>query len=296
MKIWISKNSEVPVWEQICTQMTLGITSGDLAIGSKLPSTQEIARRYRIHANTVSNAYQKLARNGWIEFKKGSGFFVREIAESKTVESESLEALFSEFLDAARESGFSKQQIREQLQRWLSRKSPERIVLIEPDKDFRDILVDEISRVCEIDVIGVDPKEFEARYADSNSIFVGMSDEKAKLQNAVSPDKALVFLNSNSIADSLVGKKRPSPEDLIAVVSCWDQFLIFAKTILLAAEIDPESLIFRSTRELNWQKGLDSAALIICDSLTEKTLVNFENVSVFPLIAEESLKSLQKYT
>ena len=30
MKIWLTKNSEIPVREQIIAQITLGITSGDL--------------------------------------------------------------------------------------------------------------------------------------------------------------------------------------------------------------------------------------------------------------------------
>src|SRR5688500_12845828 len=60
MKIWIAKNSEVPVREQLITQITLAVAAGDLEIGEKLPSTREIARRCGLHANTVSSAYQKL--------------------------------------------------------------------------------------------------------------------------------------------------------------------------------------------------------------------------------------------
>ena len=71
MKIWLSKNSEVPVREQIITQITLGIASGDLVVGTRLPSTSEIARRYKIHSNTVSNAYQILAEQLKAQFGIG---------------------------------------------------------------------------------------------------------------------------------------------------------------------------------------------------------------------------------
>ncbi|HKG78053.1 MAG TPA: GntR family transcriptional regulator, partial [Pyrinomonadaceae bacterium] len=64
MRIWISKNSEVPIREQLVTQIVLGIVSNDLKVAERLPSTRELARRYDIHANTVSAAYRELARRG----------------------------------------------------------------------------------------------------------------------------------------------------------------------------------------------------------------------------------------
>jgi DNA-binding transcriptional regulator YhcF (GntR family) len=295
MKIWLSKNSEVPVREQICTQITLGITSGDLPVGEKLPSTQEIARRFKIHSNTVSNAYQKLAEDGWIEFKQGSGFFVCELFPKGQNENESLDALFTDFLEIARGKGYSNAQIEKRVQIWLKSKPPEFVVLVEPDAGFREILVDEISNVSELNVIGVSFEEFESEHGNSNAIFAAMSDEKVNLQNAIPTGKICVFLNSNSVAGSMTGQERPAKEDLIAVVSGWERFLHLSKTMLLAAEIDSESLIVRSTAEPDWRKGLDNAAMIICDSLTSKSFQNNEKVRVFPLIAQESLENLQKY-
>lgn len=295
MKIWLSKNSEVPVREQIYTQITLGITSGDLPLGEKLPSTQEIARRYKIHSNTVSNAYQKLAEGGWIQFKKGSGFFVCEIPSKNVDKDGGLDALFTDFVESARANGFSNSEIERRIQTWLSIKPPECIVVIEPDIGFREILVDEISNVLAIKVLGAGFEEFQSEYRDSNAIFTAMNDEKLKLQNVIKADQTCVFLNSNSVAGSLTGQERPAAEDLIAIVSGWEMFLVMAKTILLAADIDPESLIIRSTAQPDWQKGLGSASMIICDSLTAKQFSSGENARVFPLIAQESLKTLQNY-
>ena len=53
MKLWLSKNSAVPIQQQLKIQLMLGITSGDLPTGDKLPSTAGIARRFHVHANTV---------------------------------------------------------------------------------------------------------------------------------------------------------------------------------------------------------------------------------------------------
>jgi len=95
-----------------------------------------------------------------------------------------------------------------------------------------------------------------------------------------------------SAAASMTGETRPTPDDLIAVVSGWENFLILAKTMLVAVKIEPESLIIRSTREENWRKGLNAASMIICDSLTAKNLSDFQNVRIFRLIAEESLSEI----
>ena len=83
MRLWLSKNSEVPIREQLVTQIVLGIVSNDLKISERLPSTRDLARRYDIHANTVSAAYRELARRGWVQFRKGSGVYVLARTDDK---------------------------------------------------------------------------------------------------------------------------------------------------------------------------------------------------------------------
>ena len=84
MKLWISKNSEVPVHDQLTAQITLGIASKDLVPGERLPSTRELARRFRIHQNTVSTAYRKLTEQGLVTLRKGSGVYVANSAGPDT--------------------------------------------------------------------------------------------------------------------------------------------------------------------------------------------------------------------
>ncbi|MCA1589524.1 MAG: GntR family transcriptional regulator [Acidobacteria bacterium] len=56
MRLWISKNNRVSIKDQLTRQIILAITSGDVAAGDKLPSIRELARRYKIHANTAAAA------------------------------------------------------------------------------------------------------------------------------------------------------------------------------------------------------------------------------------------------
>src|SRR5438132_14283555 len=78
MQLWFARDSEVSIREQLVTQFILGILSDDLAPGQRLPSTRELARRFRLHPNTVSAGYRQLKREGWVEFRHGSGVYVLE--------------------------------------------------------------------------------------------------------------------------------------------------------------------------------------------------------------------------
>jgi GntR family transcriptional regulator len=63
--------------EQLVTQVVLGILSDDLKFGQWLPSTRDLARRFHLHPNTISAGYRQLERDRWVEFRRGSGVYVR---------------------------------------------------------------------------------------------------------------------------------------------------------------------------------------------------------------------------
>jgi len=290
MKIWLSKNSEVPVREQIITQITLGIASGDLAVGTRLPSTSEIARRYKIHSNTVSNAYQILAEQGWLEFRRGSGFYVRET--NRENHANSLDRLIAGFVQEAQAAGFSIEDIKKRLTHFFASHHSNRLFVIENDLGLREILVEEIRAATRLTVVGAEFNDFDNILQTRGAKFAAMFDEKAKISARLPAEKSCFFLKTNSPAATMTGETRPDAGDLIAVVSGWANFLTLAKIMLVAARIEPESLIIRSTREENWRKGLQAASMIICDSLTAKNLSGLKNIRVFRLIAEESLNEL----
>jgi DNA-binding transcriptional regulator YhcF (GntR family) len=292
MKIWLSKSSGIPIREQITTQIILGVASGDLRGGEKLPATRQIARRCGVHANTVAAAYRELAAQGWLEFRKGSGFYVRS-AENRNVEN-SLDRLIVEFYQKARSEGFSAAEIKDKLMSFFARRTPDKILLIESDTDFRAILAEEIRQATGLEIAETSFEDFQKNDQNGEYVFAAMFDEKPKLEPLLPPDGRCVFLKARSVAGSMTGRKRPSAEDLIAVVSGWEKFLLMAKTMLVAAQIDAESLIVRHTREADWQNGLQQASMIICDALTAARFPAPDNLLPFRLIADESLERLRQ--
>jgi GntR family transcriptional regulator len=294
MKIWLSKNSEIPVREQLITQIALGIASGDLEKGERLPSTREIARRFQVHANTVSSAYQKLVERGFIRFKKGSGFFVSENKQTNLDDEFKFDALVSQFFKTAQTLGFSTAEIKAHLEKWFSIQPPDCFCVVESDENFRAILVEEIKQATNFKVVGTCFEEFQTKGQNSNRIFAAMIDEKPKIESVLPADKTRVYLKARSVSDSLAGETRPSANDLIAVVSGWEKFLIWSKTILVAANLEADSIILRSTFEKDWQKGLQNASLIICDSLAAKKFPADARVRIFRAIADDSIRDLQE--
>ena len=294
MKLWLSKNSEVPIREQLTTQISLGIISGDLEFGEKLPSTRELARRFKIHSNTISHAYQKLSEDGWIEFKQGSGFYVCEVAPKDFEGETGLDGLIAEFFKKANEQGFSKKEIKSRLQKWFSAQPPEHLLVIETNENLREILIEEISRTTSFEVVGTSVEEFEKKHKNANAICVAMSNEEPKLQGILPDGKTCIYLKARSVSGSMTGEERPSAEDLIAIVSGWDKFLVLAKTVLVAAEIESDSLLIRSTNEKNWKKGLNNAAMIICDALTANHFSDDKRTRPFHLIGDDSLQELKE--
>ncbi len=294
MKIWLSKNSEIPVREQLVAQISLGIVSGDLPFGERLPSTRELGRRFQIHANTVSSAYKKLVEQNLIEFRRGSGFYVFDAEAENAGGKPNLDALAAEFFRAAQALGFSRDEIFETLQKRLENQSPEQILVVEPDEDLRRILVEEIQAETNSNVTGASYEEFQAKSgASANIIIAAMADEKPKIEALEISAARRVYLTARSVSGSMHGETRPQKDDLIAVVSAWENFLLLAKTVLVAADIDADSILTRATKQNDWRKGLESASLVICDAVTAKKFGDADKrVRSFRLIADGSLAEL----
>ena len=291
MRLWISKNSEVPIREQLVTQIVLGIVSNDLKVAERLPSTRDLARRYDIHANTVSSAYRELARRDWVEFRKGSGVYVRARNDETLEDGLALDQVIARFFRNLREEGYSLAEIQAGVQRSFSMQRPDHFLLLEQDPELREILVAEISMATKVKVKGTDPAEFAAALTGAAPLVLyGRMDA-----DLVQPKMEVLVLHSASVVERMRGQTRPSADALVAIVSRWPEFLKWARTMLVAAGLDADALSFRDARERNWEKGLRSAAFVITDSLMAPRIPAGCEVKVFRVLAESSLQEIREY-
>jgi DNA-binding transcriptional regulator YhcF (GntR family) len=296
MKLWLSKNSEISLREQLTRQIMLAIASGDLQAGDKLPSVREIALRLKIHPNTASAAYRWLEENGWVESRVGSGVYARKVTELKinetarAIESE-LDRMILSFLTEARRRGFENKLIKTRLNFWLQAKKPQKIVIVENDADLSRILACEISAHFSEPVSAVDSAGAEKDGLSRNSLIVSLSD----LAESFSAPAAFVRLKVNSVQDSMRGKEKPGDADLVGVASHWEKFLRWSQTMLVAVGIGEENLVVRNAGDADWKKGLDSCKFVITDSLTAKRLPDEVDKRVFQMISRESLAELENH-
>src|ERR1700732_354063 len=153
MQLWFAHESAVTLREQLVTQIILAILSDDLRPGQRLPSTRELARRFHLHPNTVSAGYRQLDREHWVEFRRGSGVYVRDTKPEKALSpAVALDQLFGGLLRSPRPLGFPLATVRSRLRHWFELQPPDHFLLIEPDEELRRILTVEMQRAVTLPV------------------------------------------------------------------------------------------------------------------------------------------------
>jgi GntR family transcriptional regulator / MocR family aminotransferase len=76
MRIPIDREQDTPIYQQIDSFLRQGILSGQLAPGTRLPATRQLARELGINRITVESAYSALEADGLIQSRRGSGTYI----------------------------------------------------------------------------------------------------------------------------------------------------------------------------------------------------------------------------
>ena len=147
MQIRISKQSEIPIREQIAEQIIFRIATDELKRGQALPSVRELARRLKIHHNTVSHVYADLVRRSWLARKKGRRLIVRSQDEfTRVTRAQDLDAMINAVIRVAREGGHSLQELRQRVRERLLAQPPDHLLVIDDDPGLRQLLQEEIKK------------------------------------------------------------------------------------------------------------------------------------------------------
>ncbi len=82
--LWqIDPSSRQPLAEQIAAAVRGALAEGQLTPGERLPTAKELAEVLGVNANTVLAAYRTLREEGIVEFRRGRGVRVSELADSR---------------------------------------------------------------------------------------------------------------------------------------------------------------------------------------------------------------------
>jgi DNA-binding transcriptional regulator YhcF (GntR family) len=288
MRLWLNRTGEVSLREQLITQVVLAILCKELVPGQRLPSTRDLARRFSIHANTASAAYRELEHQGWLEFRHGSGVYVRasqpatplspQIAAEFTVD-----RLIGELVAKARKRGASASLLRTRLRRWLALEPPSRWLVIDPDPELRRIVIHEMTQALALPVEGCAPEVCAEAERLEGSMPVVLPSKAEAVRKLLPSAIELTTLQVHPVSHELQAYlKRYLPEhasDLIGIASRWQEFQRIGRTMLIAAGLAPESLLVRDPTRPGWKRGLEATAGVVCDSLTALELP----AGVFPI-------------
>jgi DNA-binding transcriptional regulator YhcF (GntR family) len=296
MQLWFSHSTGVTLREQLVTQVILGILSGELSPGERLPSTRELARRFRLHPNTVSSGYRQLERDRWVQFRHGSGVYVRKgKPEAPLSMALALDQMISELFRSARKANAPLPELRSRLKHWLEMQPPDRFLLIEPDQELRRIVQLEIERALSFPVQTCALADVAKPLALDGAIPIVLPSKERIVRQALPAGVELLTLGVRSVPTSL-SEWLPAPTGaLVAIASRWPDFLKLARTMLLAAGFQSDALLLCDARKPNWQRGLKQAAAVVCDSATADLLPAAPRKIVFALLAKASLSELAKY-
>src|SRR6202795_1484240 len=232
MQLWFARGSEVTIREQLVTQVILGILSDDLAPGQRLPSTRELARRFRLHPNTVSAGYRQLERERWVEFRHGSGVYVRERKPELVPSSAlALDQLIAKLFRSARELGAPLSMVRSRLRQWLELQPPDHFLLIEPEEELRRIVAEETGRAVTFPVQTCNRHDCPKALAGAIPVVLP---NRAAVRQALPEGIDVLTLHFRSVPTSLAGWLPAPSGTLIGIASACQVFLNWRALFLIA--------------------------------------------------------------
>jgi GntR family transcriptional regulator len=288
MRFWITKNSEVPVREQLVRQVLLGILSEDFPAGRKLPSVRALARRHGIHSNTVSAAYHDLLERGWLELRKGSGLYVRPLHAASDGQ-EPLDRLLTGLLQCARSLGHEPEDVLTRLEHLVRPSTFQQIVIAEPDLAMREILMAELVEHMDGRVEALD------RAPKPGSVVAALPTRAPAVRRSLPAGTLFVPLRLRSVHAAMEGQARPPKEAVISIASRSAEIRYWARAMLIAAGLHADSLHEVDPGDAAWQDRLKLSHVVITDVVTAAMLPSSCPVRVFRIIADSSLVQLKEF-
>ncbi len=288
LRFWITKNSQLSIREQLVRQVTLAILSEDLPAGRKLPSIRALARRHKVHSNTVSAAYHQLLEQGWLELRRGSGLYVRSRSASDG-HSDGLDALLRDLLHTSHRLGFEPALVLERLKGLIVPRASSRILVAEPDAGMREILLAEIR-----EQLPLPAEAFECAALPAAGLVVSLPGHAAAVRSRL-PEHAPYFqLRLRSVRDSLEKETRLGPKAIVSVVSRAPLFRQTALAMLIAVGLDPACLCEIDSALDGWQERARAATLVIADIVAAASLPAGCKTRIFRVIADVSLAEMKQ--
>ena len=268
MEISINKQSEVPVRDQLAAQLIFLIATGKLKAGDSLPSVRALARRLRIHHNTVSGAYQDLVGKDLLTRRRGSRLVVKFPDEPpKPGGAKDLDDVINDALRSAHRHGFTLRQLTLRVRERMMEEPPDHVLALSTDPGMRRLFEVELGEVLTCPVESCSPAELLANpdRAMGAAVIVPpglLSTIHAALPKS-RPPIPVVYSDAGIHLETVRQLHHPS---LIAVASVSEGFLEIARGLLGPVASPTHSLVEYLLRE-NESALPGGADILFCDRI-----------------------------
>jgi DNA-binding transcriptional regulator YhcF (GntR family) len=268
MEIRLSRESEIPLRRQLAEQIVFLIGVGKLRPGQQLPSVRELARRLKIHHNTVSEAYQALVRRTWLVRQRGSRLVVgsRELQRGSSA-GDGLDDVINAAMRRAREQGYTLKELRERVKKRLVAQRPDHILVVDREPGFREIMRAEIRQALGWPVQTCSQEELAMARGLADHAQVATPEYNVdEVEPLLAKDRPAVFLTFSTAEESLETIRSLREPSVVAMVSVSEALLRTASGLLAPAVGRRHSYreFLLSRRGKVDLRGIDVA---ICDSV-----------------------------
>lgn len=291
MQIALSKNSDVPLRQQLAEQIVFLITTSQLQAGEELPSVRALARLSKVHHNTVSEAYQDLVHRGWLTRRRGSRLLVGASPGAASASPLDLDELINESILRARELGYSLQALRQRVRERLMEEPPDHLLVVEAEPGLRQIIQSEIRERlgCPVESCSFDDFASQPGLAIGAQVVVAnhLIDEIKPFVPRNRPALGVVYARATEHIDLIRKLQNPS---IIAVVSVSESLLRTARS-LLAPAIGTRHSSSEVLADEKTAIRLGTADLVFCDTVTYAR-VHPRRKILYRLIADGCLDDL----
>ncbi len=273
MNIRISKESDVTIRQQLAEQIVFLIATGKLKAGDTMPSVRSLATRLKIHHNTVSKAYRDLVAEDWLVWRPGSRMAVRSPGEwSRASHVQDLDDLINATIQAAREHGYTLQQLRQRVQERLMLQPPDHFLLVSKETGMRYLLWEELKDKLSFPVEACSLEELASnRELAAGALVVTAPGVIQEVMPLVPKDRPAIPLTFSGAEEHLELIRKLREPSVIAVVSVSERFLITAKG-LLSPVVGQRHTLQEYLMPLKGSTTLGAADVVFCDSIAHVEL------------------------
>ena len=294
MQIRIKRTNGVAFKEQIRAQIELAMLSGEITRGERLPPIRTLARKLRVHPNTISAAYRELTASGHVVVRSGSGVFVEPRPRRTALQATVAERLKAS-VEAAIASGLTPEDVIAAVTRFTDPQKPESILVVDPSAEMGAVYASEIREAlgAEVRVATLDELDLNPRLATTTVVAV-LPYHVGRVEGAAALGRLVVITLSVPTPEAVIPSGVTS--GLVLVVSESPLFLSFARVALKGALSEDFEIHPCRLEDVHlWRRFIAAADVILADAISAPHLsrAGAKRLTRLRLLSNDSIDRLR---